>query len=251
MDLHPPTPSGHHPGTPRFLLSLLATSVYLSIPALAAHALSSILSTMGPYTVLQYLDFALGKPIGPPDPKWKEPEAAVGLERIAKIIPDDASSNASLHSVDTDDSAPEKQFHYGAISDKIGEAAACWLVRWAPDMLAFEEQKAAGASPAPAPAMSRRHTAKSDVGPATDYSAVPTIWNRGGLSVAWVCALVSADTLFVRGERERYDFACAVVELRRRGGILQEEETAWTTVFEQGIHYCHMVSLPLAVLRAF
>ncbi|KAJ6573974.1 hypothetical protein DFH09DRAFT_1151583 [Mycena vulgaris] len=244
VDLHPPTPSGHHPGTPRFLLSLLATSVYLSIPNLAAHALSSILSTIGPYTVLQYLDFALGNPIGPPDPKWNEPDAAVGLERIAQLIPDDASSNASLHSVDTDCSAPEKQFHYGAISDKIGEAAACWLARWAPDMLNFEERKAGIGTPAPA--ISRR--AKADAATKSDYSAVPVIWDRGGLNVAWVCALVSADTLFVRGERERYDFACAVVELRRRHGILQEEEDAWKTLFEQGIHYCHMSMEDVIVL---
>jgi hypothetical protein len=244
VDLYPSTPSGHHPGTPRFLLSLLATSVYLSIPTLAAHALASILSTMGPYTVMQYLDFALGKPIGPPDPAWNEPDAAVGLEHIAQLIPDDTSSAVSLRSVDTDDTAPEKGFHYGAISDKIGEAAACWLARWAPDMLAFEERKAGtSAAPTPAPASTMvRRRAKSDVAP-SDYSAVPTIWDRGGLSVAWVCALVSADTLFVNGERERYDFARSVVELRRRHGIIREEEEAWKTLFEQGIYYCHMVCL--------
>ncbi|KAJ7480109.1 hypothetical protein B0H11DRAFT_2026557 [Mycena galericulata] len=237
VDLHPSTPAGHHPATPHFLLSLLATSVYLSIPALAAEALSSILSTVGPYTVLQYLDFALGKPISPPDPDWNEPDAAVGLEQLAQLTPDDAPSDASLHSVDSDDpSADTKQFHYGAISDKIGEAAACWLARWAPDILAFEERKAGTGTTAP-PVVTRRG-AKSE--PPPDYSAVPVIWDRGGLNVAWVCALVSADTLFVRGERERYDFARAVVELRRRHGILQEEEDAWTKLFEQGIHYCHM-----------
>ncbi|KAJ6539673.1 hypothetical protein B0H19DRAFT_1222802 [Mycena capillaripes] len=245
VDLRPPTPSGHHPGTPRFLLSLLATSVYLSIPSLAAHALASILRTMGPYTVMQYLDFALGKPIGPPDPDWHEPDAAVGLEHIAQLIPDEASFAASLHSVDTDDSRSEKEFTYGAISDKIGEAAACWLARWAPDMLAFEERKA-GTGTALAPTLSRRR-AKSDA-VVSDHSAVPTIWDRGGLSVAWVCALVSADTLFVRGERERYDFARSVVELRRRHGILQEEEDAWKTLFEQGIYYCHMSMEDVIVL---
>ncbi|KAJ7651959.1 hypothetical protein DFH06DRAFT_1331179 [Mycena polygramma] len=258
-ELRSPTPPGQHPGTPRFLLSLLATSVYLSIPSLAAHALASILSTMGPYTVMQYLNFALGKPIGPPDPN--EPDAAVGLENIAHLVPDDAASSsaASQHSLDTDDSRseqlalddtasttdssrPEKQFHYGAISDKIGEAAACWLARWAPDMLALEECKA-GTSATPATPQLRRRTAA-----VADYSAVPTIWDRGGLSVAWVCALVSADTLFVRGERERYDFARSVVELRRRHGILQQEEDAWKTLFEQGIHYCHMSMEDVIVL---
>ncbi|KAF7340126.1 BTB domain-containing protein [Mycena venus] len=228
LQIHPPTPSGHHPGTPRFLVSLLATSVYLSIPSLAAHALASILSTMGPYTVMQYLDFALGKPIGPPDPDWNEPDAAVGLEHIAQNIPDEASSAVSIRSVDTDDAPPEKQFHYGAISDKVGEAAACWLARWAPDMLAFEERKA-GIKTASEPAVLSRRRAKPEASSVSDYSAVPTIWDRDGLSVKWVCALASADTLFVRGERARYDFARSVVELRRRHGILQEEEDAWKT----------------------
>ncbi|KAJ7806138.1 hypothetical protein B0H14DRAFT_2876682, partial [Mycena olivaceomarginata] len=172
-----------------------------------------------------------------PFTSWNEPEAAVGLEHIAHNIPDEASSAASIiSSADTADTydPPEKVFHYGSISDKIGEAAACWLARWAPDMLAFEERKA-GIRTAE-PALSRR----GRIPEASDYSAVPTIWDRGGLSVKWVCALASADTLFVRGERARYDFARSVVELRRRHGILQDEEDAWKTLFEQGIYYCHM-----------
>ncbi|KAJ7785724.1 hypothetical protein B0H16DRAFT_1487742 [Mycena metata] len=241
VDLHPSTPPGHHPGTPRFLLSLLATSVYLSIPSLAAHALSSILSTIGPYTVLQYLKFALGKPIGPVDANWDEPEAAIGLENIAELLTDEGGS---LHSIDTEDSPPEKEFHYGAMSDKIGEAAACWLVRWAPDMLAFEEAKA-GIGIAE-PALSRRRLKPEATAP--DYSAVPTIWDRGGLSVKWVCALLSADTLFVHGERARYDLVRSVVELRRRHGILQDEEDAWKVLFDERIYYCHMSMEDVIVL---
>ena len=96
-----------------------------------------------------------------------------------------------------------------------------------------------------------RRRAKSEAAVSPDYSAVPVIWDRGGLSVEWICALASADTLFVRGERERYDFARAVVELRRRHGILQEEEDAWTKLFEEGIHYCHMVRPLTSVLRVY
>lgn len=72
-------------------------------------------------------------------------------------------------------------------------------------------------------------------------SAHVVIWARGGLSSDWVSALVSADTLCVKGERERYDFACSVVELRRRGGVLEAEEQVWNKMFEQGIYYANMV----------
>ncbi|KAF7310477.1 BTB domain-containing protein [Mycena chlorophos] len=227
------TPSGHHPATPRFLLSLLATSVYLSLPTVAAQALTLVLSTMGPSTVLSYLDFALGKPITAPDPRLNEPEAAVGLEKVAQIVQDDmvSLSGTSLYSTISED--PRRFSHYGAISDKIGEAAACWLARWAPDMLALEERKA-GVS-----ASSIRRRAKSDA-TLPNFSNIPTIWDRGGLSVPWICALISSDTLFVSDERGRYDFARAVVELRRRKGLVEDEEVAWKTLFEDGIYYCNM-----------
>jgi hypothetical protein len=48
---------------------------------------------------------------------------------------------------------------------------------------------------------------------------------------------------FVKGERERYDLAKAVVELRRNEGILEEEEAEWTKMFLEGIYYANMVRL--------
>lgn len=45
--------------------------------------------------MLQYLDFALGKPLGPLEPG--EPESAVGLEAVAQILTEDY--NASVLSV--------------------------------------------------------------------------------------------------------------------------------------------------------
>jgi hypothetical protein len=47
--------------------------------------------------------------------------------------------------------------------------------------------------------------------------------------------------LFVRGECERYELARRVIELRRHGGILQEEEAEWLKAFECGIYYENMV----------
>jgi hypothetical protein len=49
--------------------------------------------------------------------------------------------------------------------------------------------------------------------------------------------------LFVKSERERYDLAKAVVELRRSEGILEEEEVEWARLFTEGIYYANMVRL--------
>lgn len=89
----------HHPATPRFLLSLLATAIYLSVPSLASQAMSSILSTVGPHTVLKYLNFALGKHIGDMELEAGEPEAAVGLEHVAQIFDGDKSIRGSIASL--------------------------------------------------------------------------------------------------------------------------------------------------------
>ncbi|GAW05013.1 hypothetical protein LENED_006843 [Lentinula edodes] len=78
--LLPYTP-GCQPATPEFLISLLATSLYLSIPSLASEALTGMLRTIGPRTVGYYLDFALGMT------KLKNADRpAVGLEGLAKDL---------------------------------------------------------------------------------------------------------------------------------------------------------------------
>lgn len=283
--VHDELPPGHHPATPRFLLSLLATSLYLSIPSVASQAISSILSTVGPYTVLQYLDFALGRPIGLLDADKREPEAAMGLEHVARIVDDDldsmlqsvhiegdesmsiAESSYSIDTIKEDPSIPTgtysnsinsnqndgnngPSYHYGAISDKIGEACACWLARWAVDMLAYEEDRSKSDV---ATIISRKRARTIPFGTSFADTKVsqllssqkpfdgPVIWGRGGLSAEWVAAIVSADTLFVKGELERYEFAKSVVELRRKGGVLDDEESIWTQMFDQAIYYSNMV----------
>lgn len=278
-----PTPSDHHPATPRFLLSLLATSIYLSIPSVATQALSLILSTVGPTTALLYLNFALGKPLSHPSPSSGQPEAAVGLETVALPLEEeeDDISNPSSPSTETCRSSEAEEFadilselavkdntyplspsassgesisstetsqdddivcHYGAVSNKIGEASSCWLARWAVDMFNYETGRI--------PALSRRSPlGGGSVGDNSQSSSSDhfdaTIWGRGGLSAKWVAALVSSDCLFVKNERHRYDFARSVVELRRAGGVLSEEEQEWSKMFETGIYYSNMVSLLL------
>ncbi|PWN21986.1 hypothetical protein BCV69DRAFT_281894, partial [Microstroma glucosiphilum] len=53
----------YQPATPRFLVSLLCTSLWLGVPSLTASAFTLILASFTPYTVSTYLRFALGRPL--------------------------------------------------------------------------------------------------------------------------------------------------------------------------------------------
>jgi len=174
---HPSAPKGHHPATPRSLLSL-STAIYLSISSIALEALQRILASVGPVTVVRYLDYAIGRGIGAEDEgPGADVHAAVGLEHIGKDLSlqvDDAhsysqshyaSSHAASHSASMhmhpaepeleaklgevhldgqlDDNASllssSGTYFYGTVGDRIGEAAACSLARWGVDLVTAEE----------------------------------------------------------------------------------------------------------------
>jgi len=228
-----------------------------------------------------YLNFALGQPIQQDE---RDVQPAVGLENVAVLErdadevsiasmktavrritpaarlvtqPEELQETPSNESVDSDDYDiidEQPSHHYGGISDKIGEACACWLARWATDMLRYEElehsddeNERTGGKPRSSSFSSLFDTpgvrSSGDSKPVVDGYRTRTIFGRGGLKPEWVAALVSSDFLFVANERERYNFACTVVELRRRQGISQEEETIWEDMFEHGIFYANMVRL--------
>lgn len=259
-----PTPPGHHPATPRFLLSLLATAIYLSVPSVASQSLRHILTTVGPTTAIRYLNFAIGKGIGPDEES--APEAALGLEHIAEIPKPGAaditsiSSRLSCFAMEDDEtrkedpaeavfdedceegSADERHFIYGGVSDKVGEAAACWLARWGYDMLAYEADELSLTGTISGPSLRvPSHNASSPPVLAQTHQPTPLIWRRGGLDARWVRAILSSDLLFIRGERERYEMAKAVLELRRKDGVDEGEEKEFVELFENGIHFMHMV----------
>lgn len=292
FDLNPTlVPVDHHPASPRLLLSLIATAVYLSLPAVASQALAAVLGSVGPRTVVRYLNFACGKGIGSADDD--EPEAAVGMERVAQSVNDKPQAAASppvadfpavaitpLHEdiakspitplenshfqkegpgdsgSDADEETDENGDHelffdYGAVSNKIGEAAACWLARWGADIFSYEGRTNGGllVSGQSEPGPSKRRATVNSRPSFSDTASEPSvrspkIWSRGGLSAKWASAVLSSDLLFVRGERERYDLAKSVVELRRKDGLLPDEEAEWSNLFKHGIYYTNMVSSP-------
>ena len=249
--------------TPRFLLSLLATAIYLSIPTVAGQSLRHILTTVGPTTAIRYLNFAIGKGIGPEEDN--APEAAVGLEHLAEVTRPGAADVASISSklsalpMDDDEtrkedpaeavydedyegeSAEERHFIYGGVSDKVGEAAVSWLTRWGYDMLAYEEEQFSSPGIISGSLKKRSHSAFSTPTSSQPCPPFSFIWRRGGLDARWARAILSSDVLFVRGERERYEMAKAVLELRRKDGINEAEEREFDDVFENGIHFMHMV----------
>ncbi|THH20990.1 hypothetical protein EW146_g476 [Bondarzewia mesenterica] len=288
-------PAGHQLASPRFLMSLLATAIYLAVPSVASQALTSILTSVGPLTVVPYLDFAMGKGIGPS--QAGDFDAAVGLEHVAqhfksepaesmtqslrsfsteeevttdkpmaeisqveeefqakKEDPADASSDSDGgNSGSMEGHAHDLYFYYGSVSDKIGEAATCWLARWGADMLSYEQQAIDGHKGASESSVSssnqpfgRRSTMPSSwdyIG--KDFNAppvpvVPVIWRKGGLNAQWVRAVLSSDSLFVKDERGRYDLATTIVEMRRSEGTDGEEEAEFTKMFADGIYYANM-----------
>ncbi|KAH9945582.1 hypothetical protein B0H21DRAFT_744355 [Amylocystis lapponica] len=300
-------PDGHHPASPRFLLSLLATAVFLSMPSVATHALTAVLRTVGPHTAVRYLGFATGRGIGEPDAD--EPEAAVGLEGVAELELEmaaedndgqgtvrerrrDTAAGGDAEVKKEDPAEWESEWEsgsdephgagvgargapgcfYGAVSDKVGEAAACWLSRWGADILQWEEQMTGRMGTQEGALWSPTSIGRSRAGTVpsrfTDESFLvvgsmriyeqkrgpPMVWRRGGLSARWVRGLLSSDSLFVRGEKERYDMAKTVVEMRRRAakdaGLERddEEEREWTELFSTGIYYANMAMDDLIVI---
>lgn len=137
-----------HPATPRFLLSLLATSIYLNIPSVTAQALTLVLCSMTPFTVTQYLRFAIGYGIEGTDLHrsasdemlhdldewdWELEGPARTLEQIARADPVSSSSTKSksnprsrTHETETSDhfaSEFTRKLHMGSTSPGPSEEA--------------------------------------------------------------------------------------------------------------------------------
>ena len=244
--------------------------------------LAIVLRTIGPTTIGRYLGFALGEGVGPEEWTGQDVAPARGLEHVGQQLPQSMSAPEAEAPVSSDEegkvgesprsnpgspstsstptvrstlgfsslrrqndslSLSEADFamphYYGFPSDKIGEACGCWLARWGVEVLDIE---------------------------ATLPPNHPTrLWRHRGLPAAFIRAVLSSDSFFVKDEIERYRVARRVLDLRRAGwegeievkGDLsvgssqdgceewEEDETELEKVFAEGIYYTHMASAPV------
>ncbi|KZS99516.1 uncharacterized protein LAESUDRAFT_183632 [Laetiporus sulphureus 93-53] len=262
------------------------------MPAVASQALQLILRTVGPYTAVRYLNFAVGRGVGEPDEgeTGDGMEAAVGLEEIAELVAEEASSvkggrkqegdlvqkmneldvtddckikieeaptsaasqesscghretSMGIHKeaplsilsdTDSEDagiaapslvSALEPRLYYGAVSDKVGEAAACWLARWGVDVVQYEleveESCGAGAEVGREQSVHVRWDAadagRSAAGSRKRTATEPVRNGAGPSESAWKSQSASAR----EKERERARrWRSRETSRRRRGGIV-------------------------------
>ena len=225
-----------------------------------------ILSTVGPLTVIRYLDYALGKGIGPSS--LADPERAVTLEYIGQEVDSasayttnteatcdlsngdgDENTGVNLRETVAEGNVPQESpsFLYGMVGNKIGEACAAFLTRWGIDLLDMEEQLVdshPGISTACPPVASTSSSI-------TWRSTTPSLrlWSQG-LSAEWVRGILSSDELFVTNEMKRYEAAKQVIDMRRRTkGAVPMEEREWDLLFQEGIYFSHFVRLNPAIWK--
>jgi len=159
-----------------------------------------------------------------------------------------------MHLREQSDAVDSPAYFYGAVGNRIGEAAACFLARWGVDLFAADETGVPSAPTFAAPSPRRGATAADNTMATDGYARAHQttseqttadslrIWTHG-LSPRWVRGLISSDEFFVSGEWKRYEFAKRVVELRRSlKGVIREEEGEWKKLFEEGIYYSSLVS---------
>lgn len=277
------------PATPTFLLSLLSCASYLGMTPLINSTVALVQDTLTPFTIRTYLDFAQGKNIRMSAEERDAPCRT--LEGISLIAPLDASSSATITPrrggsgfFDSGETSPDSEgqdcvkesstgdaasiapsmadstasLSYGPPADRIGEACACWLAKWAADVLPLEE----ALESSEASAGTETSLQEAAVVESSPWLAPPklALWGRGGLSSKWIRGLVSSDAFFLGrdvrgvgdaadvvgtgGEWERYGFAKRVAELRQKQAAAsgaKGDDPEMARLFEEGIYYAHLV----------
>ncbi|WVO17887.1 hypothetical protein L204_105585 [Cryptococcus depauperatus] len=251
---HPPynsmqSPPNTHLTTPRLLLSLLATTIYLGHGNLLREVLAMILRTIGPLTVNQYLAFAVGDGIGAEEWEEQDEEGAKSLQNVARSLPSGHSTNCSSTPLPEEDEEKESSrgiYRSRLSSDsetKVGHQDLSIHLNGKPHLASSRscsmrtDENDGQYSLQSADARSLPHfygVVGNKIGEAcvcwlarwgVDLlcAEVETpgcayrIWAHRGLPARFVRALLSSDYFFISNEMERYLMTRHVLELRRRG----------------------------------
>ncbi|WVQ70965.1 hypothetical protein IAR50_000490 [Cryptococcus sp. DSM 104548] len=242
-------PPNTHLATPRLLLSLLATTVYLGHGALLREVLCLILRTVSPVTVGQYLAFATGDGIGEEEWEGQNEEGARGLEKVGKPLfvsqrahPSGMSPTAEEDLMETPSKTTLRPRLSSDSETKVGHTdSSIYLNGTSYYSSSFQDgepsssQDPASFASADAHALPQYYGVVGDkIGEACNVwlarwgadilhaemetpNAAYRIWGHGGLPARFVRALLSSDFFFVKDEMERYRMTRNVLELRRKG----------------------------------
>jgi hypothetical protein len=235
-------PSRTQLATPRFLLSLLATTIYLGHSSLLRQTLGLLLRTVTPVTISRYLSFAVGDGIGEEEYDGQTDECARGLEDVAIPLVADTEggttrskgrartstdSTASASSGRTDEEEQKSEGHTGLASGTTRRTSR-------PSPLSFDQEPELEDDTDSL--MPHFYGFSSDkLGEACccflsrwgvdilhqeikfDESSPWRVFASGGIHAKFIRALLSSDSFFVDSEMGRYRAARKVLDLRRRG----------------------------------
>jgi hypothetical protein len=208
-----------------------------------------ILNSITPFSLLAYLNFAAGKGItGWYGPAERE-QPCRGLEGVAG--PPTAGSAGS----ENVSSESGRVYDYGSLSEKIGEACACYLAKWGVSHILPVEEATIGLG-----ATSSTYGLRHPISYPRDDNLSPDvralldrepwlksppqeelrIWAYGGMPIDWVKGVLASDALFLGSqstrdkgsEWDRYQVIKRVVELRR--ATRQRDDTDLSSEVEKG-----------------
>lgn len=232
-----------HLTSPRLLLSLLATTIYLGHSALLREVLSLILRTIGPGTIGRYLSFAVGDGIG--DEEWdgQTGEGARGLEDVAKPLVPELRVRSESHDGPKRRSARSSTDSTGSNvkgdeEELKSEGPGHGRRPSRPSPLSFDPSSSLDSHDSDSANLPHFYGFASDkIGEACccyltrwggellsqeskfdpDQEPPWRVFAHGGIHAKFLRALLSADALFVVKEIDRYKAARKVLDLRRRG----------------------------------
>ncbi|WRT64111.1 uncharacterized protein IL334_001040 [Kwoniella shivajii] len=242
-------------GSPRLLLSLLATTIYLGFGPLMRETLALVLRTVGPITVRRYLSFAVGDGIGDEEYSEQNEEGMMSFSGVAKFI-QERSDGSHVYRQPSDEDLVEEALHTIGYNSRSSNDSGTKISDSSEDLTRH------GGIPIPSLRLPTRSNSVRSTAVREDpfsltyadpqllphyYGVVGNkigeacgcwlarwgvdildiemktplpayrIWAYGGLPANLVRAILSSDYFFVQDEMERYRVARKILDLRRTG----------------------------------